>query len=319
MSRSLLDYSDQIDAPNQADFYHFRWVPGIVNPFSFSQARDKPVIWTIPDEWAFTGGCHYAFDCKQLTQGCVRCPSLRFFSRGIPSLIVKHKIDSINKGSEKVHIVAPTLWLAERAKASLVFSNIPVHVIPNPINPIYFENPKNDFRNTPMPKEKVFICIAEDLSDPVKNINGLLQVLVAQASRGFKFRLELVGGMTHPLSLPDFCSWRGRLTPLQLADVIEEASALILPSEAEAAGMVIAEAAAKGKPSIGLASGGIPEMIESYSAGWTFDNLLSLVTFLSEVSDSQLHAAGLAAKKNAQKLKLSKIIMSYLDLVGIQR
>ena len=37
----------------------------------------KPIVWTLHDMWAFTGGCHYSLDCRKFESECNYCPSLK--------------------------------------------------------------------------------------------------------------------------------------------------------------------------------------------------------------------------------------------------
>ena len=60
-----------------ADVINIHWIN-----FGFLSMRDieslyalnKPIVWTLHDMWLFTGGCHYAGDCKQFEQNCSACP-----------------------------------------------------------------------------------------------------------------------------------------------------------------------------------------------------------------------------------------------------
>ncbi|NEQ24074.1 MAG: glycosyltransferase, partial [Microcoleus sp. SIO2G3] len=36
----------------------------------------RPIVWTLHDMWAFTGGCHYNQDCDRYTASCGACPQL---------------------------------------------------------------------------------------------------------------------------------------------------------------------------------------------------------------------------------------------------
>ena len=67
-------------AVKNADILHLHWTN-----FGFLAIKDleklfdtgKPIIWTLHDMWAFTGGCHYSGDCDNFTDQCGNCWMLK--------------------------------------------------------------------------------------------------------------------------------------------------------------------------------------------------------------------------------------------------
>lgn len=67
----------------QADIIHLHWInQGFFSIKTFQQLSkfNKPIVWTLHDMWAFTGGCHYSSGCKKYSTECENCPSLKFSS-----------------------------------------------------------------------------------------------------------------------------------------------------------------------------------------------------------------------------------------------
>ena len=62
-----------------ADVVHLHWVSEFLSPFGIGKLQDlgKPLVWTLHDQRAFTGGCHYSAGCLRYEQDCLRCPQLR--------------------------------------------------------------------------------------------------------------------------------------------------------------------------------------------------------------------------------------------------
>jgi hypothetical protein len=59
-----------------ADIIHIHWANhGFVDIKEIRKWK-KPVVWTLRDMWAFTGGCHYAFECIRYSDKCGLCPLL---------------------------------------------------------------------------------------------------------------------------------------------------------------------------------------------------------------------------------------------------
>ncbi|MCB0502451.1 MAG: glycosyl transferase group 1, partial [Bacteroidetes bacterium] len=49
-----------------ADIIHLHWINLAflsINSIKQLAVLNKPVVWTLHDMWAFTGGCHYSGDC----------------------------------------------------------------------------------------------------------------------------------------------------------------------------------------------------------------------------------------------------------------
>lgn len=120
-----------------------------VNMF-YSYLRDNniPIIWTLHDNWAFTGRCAQ-FRCEKWMEGCGNCPHLDYF----PASLFLDNTANIWKKREKLYnsiktmtIVTPSKWLAGLAEISLFKKNHPIKVINNGINLNVFKPTESNFR-----------------------------------------------------------------------------------------------------------------------------------------------------------------------------
>ena len=59
-----------------ADIVHLHWLGDNFLPISQVAQIQAPVVWTLHDMWAFTGGCHYSGECGRYSIGCGNCPHL---------------------------------------------------------------------------------------------------------------------------------------------------------------------------------------------------------------------------------------------------
>ena len=101
----------------------------------------KPVVWTLHDQWAFTGGCHYSAGCEKYQSDCVGCPQMRDDPFNLPAAILKDKLE-LFKDAE-VTIVTPSRWMASCAGKSKLFKGLRIEVIPNSLEmDIYTPLPK---------------------------------------------------------------------------------------------------------------------------------------------------------------------------------
>ena len=69
---SILSYIDKINP----DVIHLHWICGGFIPIRYLRKIKKPIVWTLHDMWAITGGCHYAGNCERYKESCGRCPQL---------------------------------------------------------------------------------------------------------------------------------------------------------------------------------------------------------------------------------------------------
>ena len=143
------------------------------------------------------------------------------------------------------------------------------HRIDNPIDPLFFDPPSASSLS------RRFLVVA-NLS-PIKNIDVAMRALARVRSEFPDATLEIVGAETdaayarrlRTLAAPlgDAVRFRGALPPAEVKMALDQAVALVLPSQFEHAPVVVAEAMAAGRPVIASAVGGIPGLVTSDQTG----------------------------------------------------
>jgi glycosyltransferase involved in cell wall biosynthesis len=269
-------------AIQQADVLHLHWInfgflsiAGLRALFSLG----KPVVWTIHDQWAFTGGCHYSRTCSHYQIHCHTCPYLK--NPGERDL--SYRLFAQKKSlfaQYHPHFVSPSQWLGDDLRRSTLLHYAPMTVIPNTIDQAVF-----------CPVGRADANARLDLPDT--NVNRLLfgSANVTDERKGFRFlaeALQLVH-QTHPeVELELLVFGKGKtylfseipytvrhLGVLHDADDIvaayNAADALIVPSLEDNLPNTIMEALACGTPVVGFRTGGIPEMIEPSLTGYLAD------------------------------------------------
>jgi glycosyltransferase involved in cell wall biosynthesis len=127
----------------------------------------------------------------------------------------------------------------------------------------------------PVPEAPRLVCVAR-LSEQ-KGHMVLLDAAAEVALNGRRFELVLAGdGELRPLverrvkelGLESFVRITGWISEQQVAQEIESARALVLPSLAEGLPVVIMEAMALGRPVVSTYVAGIPELVEPGHNGW---------------------------------------------------
>lgn len=102
----------------EADLLHIHWLSeGFINLKSLSKVN-KPIIWTMRDEWAYTGGAHYKSDFKKYEKG------------HISKLLKNYKKKIYNKNFQ---FVALSNWLKTKAEKSDIINKSQIIKIDNNI------------------------------------------------------------------------------------------------------------------------------------------------------------------------------------------
>ena len=113
-----------------ADIINLHWIAYYQSPITLHNllATGKPVIWTLHDQWPFTGGCHYTAGCQKFRQDCVSCPQLINDTYDFPAAVLRDR--QTHSREANLTIVSPSRWLAACAKQSRLFERLRVEVIP---------------------------------------------------------------------------------------------------------------------------------------------------------------------------------------------
>ena len=87
--------------------------------------------------WAFTGGCHYAYDCEGFKTDCDGCYLMKSTTKGGPKMTILDK--KKHWQSEAFKVVTPSQWMAHQARSSTVLSTNDIVCIGNPIDTEVFQ------------------------------------------------------------------------------------------------------------------------------------------------------------------------------------
>ena len=147
----------KIPVVQQADVIHLHWVSdGMISPKALEKLAEtgKKVVWTLHDQRPYTGGCHYAEECKRYKKMCRNCPVLQSVDAGeILQSPDDEDAAAINKDLstkcqavmrqvvEKLDVTAVgcSKWITDCAAESSVFRWKRCVNIPNPIDTDIFD------------------------------------------------------------------------------------------------------------------------------------------------------------------------------------
>ena len=119
---------------------NLHWVSDFVDISKFFRSLSVPVVWTLHDMYAFTGGCHYDDECGKFVGSCGACPQLGS-SKGndLSRQVLKRKKKVFDRLSpERLRIVAPSRWMASAVERSSLLRRFSVAIIPYSLDTAVF-------------------------------------------------------------------------------------------------------------------------------------------------------------------------------------
>ncbi|MGO9234388.1 MAG: glycosyltransferase family 4 protein [Methylocella sp.] len=260
---------------NAADIVHLHWVGSGFLPMSVLAKIERPVVWTLHDTWAFTGGCHYPDDCSRFEESCGACPQLR--SRcdlDLSRFVLERKRRAL--AGKQLHIVSPSNWLAEMARRSALLRDRVVSVIPNGLDfTIYKPIERATARalwNLPADRYIIIFGAAGPLKNERKGFDLLKQALgMLDATLRCRSML-VVFGSNEPPGGADFSMpvhFVGELSDdVSLACLYSAANVMVVPSKQENLANTIIESLACGTPVAAFDIGGNRDLISHRENGW---------------------------------------------------
>lgn len=259
----------------KADVIHLHWIQhGFLSITNLKQLAQtgKPVIWTMHDQWAFTGGCHYTRGCRHFEDKCGNCPMLRKPASGdLSQKLWERKQDAV-QSFKNIYFVACSEWLKKEAQTSRMLRNCRVEAIPNAIDLTQYkpENKQEARKRLGLkPDHFIILFVAQNIKDPRKGFQYLERAIQKLPTEVCHKITLLLMGKDSPENLPVQSKSTGSLSDVnQIREVYAAADVLVTPSLEDNLPNTIMEAMACGKPVIAFRTGGIPEMIQHMQTGW---------------------------------------------------
>jgi len=265
----------------EADVINLHWINAgylSLNSLKKLNKLNKPIVWTLHDMWAFTGGCHYSSQCRKYEKQCGCCPLLdSHHNKDLTRRIWKKKKHTFK--TSNIQIVSPSNWIADIAKSSSLFCDFNVEVIPNYINEQVFKplerGTARNILNIPLNKKIILFGSTHAAKDRRKGFSYFLEGInkLSQEYNSINKDIEiLVFGATH---LPELHkinfniiflgSLRDNFT-LTLA--YNAADIFVTTSLEDNLPLTVMEALACGVPVAAFNTGGISDLISHKENGY---------------------------------------------------
>ncbi|MFL2769662.1 MAG: glycosyltransferase family 4 protein [Rhodospirillaceae bacterium] len=311
----------------RADVINLHWIARFVDyQLFFTPERTRcPVVWTLHDMNAFTGGCHYDQSCGKFIEKCGACPLLgsEIESDLSEKIFLAKKRIFEAWPSEQLHIVAPSRWLAGEAQKSMLLSKFQTSVIPYGIE-------TEIFKPTEKAKARHILNLPQDAQIIlfVSNHIGLARKGFRELAHAMSLvpdskNLMLVGvGDSHVLDIevPFQVRQIDFVNDDQMTALIYSAADLTaIPSKQDNLPNTILESMSCGTPVVGFQVGGIPDIVRHGENGFLAEsgNVVDLSGIIEKgLSDAhKLNACGRRARALIERdHKLSDQASAYAEL-----
>ena len=315
-----------------ADIINLHWVSQFQSPVTLRHifALGKPVVWTLHDQWAFTGGCHYSSSCEKYRSNCRGCPQLTEDPFSLPEAIL-HDKEALFRNAN-LTIVTPSRWMGRCARESRLLKSFRIEVIANSLETdIYCPVPKKQAKERlEIPRDTVtFLFGAIDGTEKRKGFAKLVAAInfcrqnsvFQELLRKDKLRLLCFGNPNEQLERIEIpVVSLGKLkTDEDIRDAYSAADIFLLPSLEDNLPNTILESMSCGTPVVAFDVGGIPDMVTDGVNGLlvkAFDIRQMGETIISLAVDSDKRAAmGKAGRERAaMDYALNVQAKCYLDL-----
>jgi glycosyltransferase involved in cell wall biosynthesis len=255
------------------DIVHLHWICGGFLPIEALARIRAPIVWTLHDMWAFTGGCHYDQRCGRFRAGCGRCPVLGSNTPDDLSAWVFRRKQKAFGALRRLTAVGLSRWMAECARSSRLLGPVPTVHLPNAIDTDRYRpmDRLESRRRLGLPPDGrlILFTAARPTWDPRKGWHHLLQALKELPPVGH--RLVLAGGRNPPsIQAPPIpIHHAGEIrAEADLAALYSACDLTVVPSVQENLSNVLMESLACGTPVVAFDIGGNRDLVDHTVNGY---------------------------------------------------
>ena len=272
------------------DVINLHWTRGFLDLGTFFSQVSAPVIWTLHDMNAFTGGCHYSLGCVRFREQCGACPQLGSSDmKDLSRFIWRRKDKALRLMQAPLQVVTPSNWMSECVRSASLLGERPVTVIPYGLDTAIFApfDQQAARQRFQIPSDaRVVLFVADFLDNQRKGFSLLVDalnrvripnlVLVSMGRDRPQCALEarhIHLGMIHDDAL--------------LAEAYCAADLFAIPSLEDNLPNTVLESMACGTPAVGFDAGGIRDMVRADVTGLLAPprDITALANIMSELLD----------------------------------
>ena len=260
----------------QADLIHLQLIhsESFFSLFNLPiMSRQKRIVWTLHDPWLLSGHCVYSLDCDRWLSGCGKCPDLTLsfpIKRDTTALMWKLKHWIMHHS--QITLVVASQWMYHRVQQSPILSHLPCHIIPLGLDINIFQpRPKQKSRdrfNIP-PDAQVLSFRYQGGTDSFKGWQWLEKALIELEidKPTYLISFDHKGGMENLKDKYKIIELGWVQDQDLICDAMNATDIFLMPSIAEAFGMMAVEAMACGTPVIVFENTAVCDVVQAPKAG----------------------------------------------------
>tara|TARA_Y100000816_G_scaffold240316_1_gene186884 strand:- start:1300 stop:2541 length:1242 start_codon:yes stop_codon:yes gene_type:complete len=312
------------------DLINLHWICSEFISIEQIKKINKPIVWSLYDMWPFSGAEHYSDDERYKIGYLQNNRNKDESGIDINKWVWNRKKKNFNFPFK---LVAPSQWLQHTAQESSIFKNFKIEKVGHPID-IEFWKPSNKINSKEIlnisSKKKLLVFFSSgSTQNHRKGLDYLFEIIKKLKIDDNKYELLIVGQKKIKNFLgKDNVKYINYLKDEISRKILYSAADLILsPSRREAFGLVVAESAACGVPSVGFENTGLSETIQHKKTGYLAkeNNVNDFATgvewFFEDVS--RFGELGLNAREHIKsnfmdKLIAKKYINIYQNILNIK-
>jgi len=274
-SPSWLGFNNLIDVINKTrpDIVHLHWINhGMIRIEDLKRIK-APIVWSLHDNWPFTGGCHIMWDCERYIDKCGQCPRLGSDKENDLSRWIWNRKRNVYNSLDNLTIIGLSKWILESSQKSSLLINKRHINLPNPIDTSSFKPldkaKARELWNLPKSKKLILFGAMYAIKDINKGYEKLKVVLDNLEDDNVEF---VVFGSGEPKVNPGFkfkAHYVGYIRDdIRLATLYSAADVMVVPSLQENLSYAIMESLSCATPVVAFNIGGNSDMIEHKNNGY---------------------------------------------------
>ncbi|MFH1523476.1 MAG: glycosyltransferase [Chloroflexota bacterium] len=233
--------------------------------------HQKKLVLTLHDPWMLTGHCIHPMECERWMQGCGACPDLkRPFSINNDTTALTWKIKRMVMQRTDIHLIVASQWMDQMAAKSPILSHLPRSIIPFGLAPQVFRplDKRACKQAFGIPEDSFVVAFRSVPSSPFKGVEYIEKALLNLSTKKqiciITFdAVGLVPNLDNKFKIVEL----GWVNDRSIAAALCAADLFLMPSIAEAFGMMAIESMACGTPVIVFEGTALPSVIQAPRGG----------------------------------------------------